>query len=140
MLHARIFHCFLQLRLLLRLSSAARCQISSIFHESVRPKGLVKQVQGMTSNKTRRSSLKPAKKAKLESPGPTPRRDSNTTTTGDDDDDNEEDPDVEELKKDEICRDNHASCVNGNIDAVLEVFDETTCLDMLRSYYEIYSM
>jgi hypothetical protein len=40
----------------------------------------------------------------------------------------------------EICADNHTTCVNENIDAVKEVFDEETCLAMLTNYYEVFSM
>ncbi len=39
----------------------------------------------------------------------------------------------------EICADNHTTCVNENIDAVKEVFDEETCLAMLVNYYEVFS-
>ena len=39
----------------------------------------------------------------------------------------------------EICADNHTTCVNDNIDAVKEVFDEETCLAMLVNYYDVFS-
>ncbi len=38
-----------------------------------------------------------------------------------------------------ICGDNHTSCVSDDLSRLKEVLDEDTCLDMLRSYYEIYS-
>ena len=50
----------------------------------------------------------------------------------------EEDPDVEDIKNSEICVDNHASCINDKIDAVLEVFDNETCLGLLTGYYQVY--
>lgn len=49
------------------------------------------------------------------------------------------DPEVEELDKNITCKDNHTSCVSEKIDALLEVFDEKTCLGMLANYYEILS-
>ena len=51
----------------------------------------------------------------------------------------EDDPDVEDIESQEICKDNKATCINDNIDGVLEVFDETTCRDMLIGYYEVAS-
>ena len=49
----------------------------------------------------------------------------------------DEDPDVAELT--DLCRDNHTTCVSDKIDALKEVFDEKTCLDMLTNYYSILS-
>lgn len=54
-------------------------------------------------------------------------------------DDENEDPDVEDIESEEICKDNKATCINDNIDGVLEVFDEITCRDMLIGYYEVAS-
>ena len=38
-----------------------------------------------------------------------------------------------------ICGDNHTTCVNDHIGRLREVFDEATCLDIFRGYYEAYS-
>ena len=38
-----------------------------------------------------------------------------------------------------ICGDNHTTCVNDHIGGLREVFDEATCLDIFRGYYEAYS-
>ena len=38
-----------------------------------------------------------------------------------------------------ICGDNHTSCVSDHIGRLKEVFDEATCLDIFRGYYEAYS-
>ena len=51
----------------------------------------------------------------------------------------EEQPDVEDIESDDICKDNKATCINDNIDGVLEVFDEATCKDLLIGYYEVAS-
>ena len=51
----------------------------------------------------------------------------------------EEQPDVEDIESDDICKDNKATCINDNIDGVLEVFDEATCRDLLIGYYEVAS-
>ena len=53
------------------------------------------------------------------------------------DQDNEDGNGLESLGN--VAKDNHAACVNEDIDTLKEVFDELTCLDMLRSYYEILS-
>ena len=37
-----------------------------------------------------------------------------------------------------ICGDNHTSCVSDHIGRLKEVFDEATCLDIFRGYYEAY--
>jgi len=50
--------------------------------------------------------------------------------------DSDEDPDVEDIDSTEICQDNHTTCVEDDIDAVLEVFDEETCVNLLIGYYE----
>ena len=55
------------------------------------------------------------------------------------DTDSDEEPDVEDLKTKEVCKDNHTTCINENIDAVKEVFDEETCLGLLINYYQIFS-
>ena len=36
-------------------------------------------------------------------------------------------------------KDNHTTCISDKIDRLKEVFDEKTCLDLLRNYYEILS-
>ena len=51
-------------------------------------------------------------------------------------DDEIEDPDVEDIESEEIYKDNKSTCINDNIDGVLEVFDEATCRDLLIGYYE----
>ena len=51
----------------------------------------------------------------------------------------EEEPDVADLESSEICQNNRTTCINSNIDGVLEVFDETTCRDLLIGYYEVAS-
>lgn len=51
----------------------------------------------------------------------------------------DEEPEVAELESKNVCEDNHTTCVHDNIDAVLEVFDEITCRDMLIGYYEVAS-
>ena len=38
-----------------------------------------------------------------------------------------------------ICGDNHTTCVNDHIGRLREVFDEATCLDIFRGYYQAYS-
>ena len=55
------------------------------------------------------------------------------------DTDSDEDPDVEDLESSEICQDNHTTCIGDNIDAVLEVFDEETCVNLLIGYHEVAS-
>ena len=55
------------------------------------------------------------------------------------DSDSDEDPDVEDLESSEICQDNHTTCIGDNIDAVLEVFDEETCVNLLIGYHEVAS-
>ena len=50
--------------------------------------------------------------------------------------DSGEDPDVEDIDSTEICQDNHTTCVEDDIEAVLEVFDEETCVNLLIGYYE----
>ena len=52
----------------------------------------------------------------------------------------DEEPDVADLENSEICPDNHATCIKDDIDAVLEVFDEETCVNLLIGYYEGASM
>ena len=54
-------------------------------------------------------------------------------------DDENEDPDVEDIESEEIYKDNKSTCINDNIDGVLEVFDEATCRDLLIGYYEVAS-
>ena len=54
-------------------------------------------------------------------------------------DDEIEDPDVEDIESEEIYKDNKSTCINDNIDGVLEVFDEATCRDLLIGYYEVAS-
>ena len=56
-----------------------------------------------------------------------------------DDSGSDEDPDVEDLESSEICQDNHTTCIGDNIDAVLEVFDEETCVNLLIGYHEVAS-
>ena len=69
----------------------------------------------------------------------------NDTANGDDENDSssasdsDEEPDVADLESSEICQDNHTSCISDNIDAVLEVFDEETCVNLLIGYYEVAS-
>ncbi len=48
-------------------------------------------------------------------------------------------PEVEAIDKKVTSKDNHTSCVSDKIDAVLEVFDEKTCLDLLTNYYKVLS-
>jgi len=38
-----------------------------------------------------------------------------------------------------VSADNHAACVSDRIDAVREVFDEKTCLELLVEYYAVLS-
>lgn len=69
------------------------------------------------------------------------RRANNDGSTVDDADhsgsDSDEEPDVAELESSEFCADNHATCVGNNIDAVLEVFDDETCINLLIGYHEV---
>ena len=51
--------------------------------------------------------------------------------------DSDEEPDVADLESSEFCADNHATCVGNNIDAVLEVFDDETCINLLIGYHEV---
>ena len=53
--------------------------------------------------------------------------------------DSDEDPDVEDIDSAEICQDNHTGCVDDKIDAVREVFDDETCVNLLIGYYEVTS-
>jgi hypothetical protein len=55
------------------------------------------------------------------------------------DSDSDEDLDVEDLESSEICQDNHTTCIGDNIDAVLEVFTEETCVSLLIGYHEVAS-
>ena len=55
------------------------------------------------------------------------------------DSDSEVEPDVPDLESSEICPDNHTTCIGDNIDAVLEVFDEETCTNLLIGYHEVAS-
>ena len=55
------------------------------------------------------------------------------------DSDSDEDPDVEDIDSAEICQDNHTGCVDDKIDAVREVFDDETCVNLLIGYYEVTS-
>jgi len=52
------------------------------------------------------------------------------------DSDGDEIPDVDDINIDN--KNNRANCINSNIDKVLEVYDEETCMEMMRSYYEVY--
>merc|ERR1712198_185164 len=50
------------------------------------------------------------------------------------DEETDEEPDVEDIEVD--CVENPSNCVNDNISKVLEVYDEETCLETMRGYYE----
>ena len=51
------------------------------------------------------------------------------------DSDGDEIPDVDEINI--YNNDNKANCISSDIDKVLEVYDEETCMEMMRSYYEV---
>ena len=55
------------------------------------------------------------------------------------DSDSDENPDVDDIDSAEICQDNHTGCVDDKIDAVREVFDDETCVNLLIGYYEVTS-
>ena len=73
------------------------------------------------------------------------RKTNNDAVNGDNENDSSSDsdsdgePDVADLESSEICQDNHTSCIGENIDAVLEVFDEETCVNLLIGYHEVAS-
>ena len=65
-----------------------------------------------------------------------PKRDNTKTVSFSDEEDADGDPSIDRIV---ACSDNHTTCVNDKIDALKEVLDENTCLDLLVGYYQILS-
>ena len=52
------------------------------------------------------------------------------------DDSSEEEPDVEDIQDKQITANNHTTCINDELTALKEVFDEDLCASLVIGFYD----